>query len=83
MRGVALLCIIIMIFLFWWLIQPTAESFVGMLGSRIHIVVSRDGEPLSFSYQQPSGDGINGCTQVPCPQGYPDRVTCWCCCNFH
>lgn len=52
------------------------------IGSPVHVVISRQDAPLSYSFQQPSGDGLQGCTQVPCPAGYPDKLTCWRCCNY-
>ena len=85
-KFISLVAIIIMIFLFWWLMQPDhpyKEGFGEPVGRRLHVIVNRDGEPLNVSYQQPSGNGISGCTQVPCPDGYQDNLTCWCCCNFH
>jgi hypothetical protein len=89
MKGIALLCIVIMILLCWWLVQARTENFSSMLGSRIHVVISKDGKALSYSYQQPSGDGIYGCATVPCPNKNvtdglfeSDQLTCWSCCNY-
>ena len=62
----------------------------GDIGRRIHVKLNQKNcEPAYFSYQQPSGNGELGCTQVPCPEksnffpdGYPDRIVCWSCCNY-
>lgn len=52
-------------------------------GRRIHVKLDKDGKAVYHSFQQPSGNGELGCTQVPCPDGYSDTAICWCCCGFH
>ena len=53
------------------------------VGDKIHVKLNKKCQPEYYSYQQPSGNGELGCTQVPCPDGYSDRMVCWDCCNFH
>ena len=73
-----------MLFLAWWIIMPSVEGFNGLpLRSKLHIIVDRNSNPISWNYQQPSGDGIYGCTQTSCPDTFPDDAVCWCCCNYH
>jgi hypothetical protein len=52
---------------------------------RVHIKLGTNGEKSTYSIQPPSARGINGCTQVPCPQKFNkyNNVVCWNCCNFH
>ena len=51
--------------------------------TKVHVRLDKDGNALYYSYQQPSGNGELGCTQVPCPSKYNDKYVCWCCCNYH
>lgn len=53
------------------------------IGSKIHATLDNHGNAICYSYQQPSGDGNLGCTQVPCPNKYQDNIVCWSCCNYH
>lgn len=57
-------------------------------GRHHHVVVADDGHLKYSSFQQPSGDGIYGCTQISCPPNVNhysckysnnDRMICWSC----
>lgn len=77
---------ITILFILWYLAVPPVsgnmENFGDYVGPKIHLQLDNYCAPIRYSYQQPSGDGIYGCTQVPCPEKY-DEYVCWNCCNYH
>lgn len=77
--------IVMVLLVMWTIIVPCNHEKEGFNGikPRLHATIDSDGNVSKVGPQSPSQDGRLGCTQVPCPQGIPDNVTCWCCCNFH
>ena len=77
--------IFIVLLIIWTILVPCSGKYEGFTGikPRIHAKIGGDGEVIYYSQQSPSQNGELGCTQVPCPQGLGDNITCWCCCNFH
>lgn len=75
---------IITLLILWFFAVPKVETFSEYIGPKIHLQIDNNCNPVSYSYQQPSGDGIYGCTQVPCPDDYDNNMyICWNCCNYH
>lgn len=82
---VALAIIVIALFLFINLgeSQENFELPGHPLRSRFHIKLDCRGNQIYSSLKPPPAHGELGCTQVPCPKGYADDLTCWRCCNYH
>lgn len=83
---------IILILILWYLAVPKVEMFENIfndkfdsyVGPKIHTIIDNNCNIIDYGYQMPSGDGIYGCTQVPCPDKLDsNQYVCWNCCNYH